>query len=107
MAFKRTHDIAVKTSSYTGNDGKTKNKYENIGYVLTKDDGGKMYFLNRTFNPAGIPVHEGNAETVLLSIFEVKQKSAMNESDFPEEPAAPVKPSKPVDDFIQNGIPVF
>lgn len=107
MAFKRTHDIAVKTNSYQDRDGKTKNKYENIGYVLTKDDGGKMYFLNRTFNPAGVPIHEGSAETVLLSIFEVKAKSGtMNESDFPEE-GATVSTAKSADDFIQNGVPVF
>ena len=104
MAFKRTHDIAVKTGSYQKN-GQTKNKYENVGFVLTKDDGGKMYFLNRTFNPAGAPIHDGNSETVLLSVFEVKPRGGtMSESDFPEEGASASKPS---DDFIKDGVPVF
>ena len=78
MSYRKTHDIAVKTGSYE-KDGKTKNRYENVGYVLTAEDGGKMYFLNRTFNPAGVPIHEGNEATVLLGVFEIKGRDGGSE----------------------------
>jgi hypothetical protein len=87
VSFKRTHDIAVKVGSYE-KDGKTKNRYENVGYVLTSEDGGKMYFLNRTFNPAGVPIHEGNEGTVLLGVFEVRGGSTASEPAKQEAPAA-------------------
>ena len=72
MGFRKTHDIAVKTGTYQKN-GETKNQYENVGYVLTGDDGGKMHCINRTFNPAGVPA-EGSASSVLLYIFEIRAK---------------------------------
>lgn len=72
MAFRKTHDLAVRTGSYTGSDGKEKGRYENVGHVLTGDDGGKLYCLKRTFNPAGVPNPEGR-DTVVLSVFEVRE----------------------------------
>jgi hypothetical protein len=71
MGFKKTHDIAVKVGSYEKN-GEQKNRYENIGYVLTGDDGQKMHFIKRTFNPAGCPMGKEGEDHVLVSIFEVK-----------------------------------
>ena len=97
MSFKRTHDIAVKTGSYE-KDGKTRNRYENVGYVLTGEDGGKMYFLNRTFNPAGVPIHEGNEGTVLLGIFEVRGNQQPSEPPKQEAPAVS-------GDAVQDTIP--
>ena len=74
MGFKKTHDIAVKVGSYQ-KDGATKNRYENVGYVLTGEDGSRMHFINRTFNPAGVPHEDGKAESaVLVSVFEIKEK---------------------------------
>jgi len=74
MGFKETHDIAVKVGSYQ-KDGQTKGRYENVGYVLTGEDGSKMHFINRTFNPAGVPHEDGKAESaVLVSVFEIKEK---------------------------------
>lgn len=82
MSYRKTHDIAVKTGSYE-KDGKTKNRYENVGYVLTAEDGGKMYFLNRTFNPAGVPHFDGASESVLLSMFEVRNDRVSNAASEP------------------------
>ena len=90
MAWKKTHTISVKTGSYTTRDGQTKNRYENIGRVMTNDaDGGKMYFLNRTFNPAGCPLNRDGDDAVLLSIFEDRPKDGqLAEDDFPDMPPA-------------------
>lgn len=87
-SWKKTHTISVKTGTYTTHDGQTKNRYENIGRVMTDSDtGGKMHFLKRTFNPAGVsPTKEGDDE-ILLSIFEDRpRESQMSEADFPESP---------------------
>ncbi|MFA7238976.1 MAG: hypothetical protein WC091_02615 [Sulfuricellaceae bacterium] len=69
MAKKR-YDLAVKVGSYTSN-GKEKNRYQNIGVVMEKDDGGTFILLERSFNPAGVPFKEGG-NTVMVSMFEPK-----------------------------------
>ena len=90
--WKKTHNISVKVGNYTTGNGEVKNKWENIGRVMTSDDGGKMYFLKRTFNPAGVPVNRENDDEILISIFEDKPREGqMSEADFPETPP-PVPP---------------
>jgi hypothetical protein len=75
MGFHKTHDIAVKVGSYEKN-GEQKNRYENIGYVLTGDDGKEMHFIKRTFNPAGCPMGRDGEDHVLVSIFAVKANNS-------------------------------
>lgn len=65
-------DIAVKVGTYE-KDGQAKNKYENIGKVFEKDDGGKFYTIKRTFNPAGVP-NPDNKDSIILSIFDKKEE---------------------------------
>ena len=84
--MKKLYDLAVKTGTYE-KDGETKNRYENVGSVMEKDDGGKFIFLNRTFNPAGVP-NSDNRSNVILSMFknEPKKESAPpppNDDDIP------------------------
>jgi hypothetical protein len=72
MAFKKTQDLAVAVSKYTDQaTGKEKNRYMNVGYVLEDEKGEKMYMLNRTFNPAGVP-NPDNRDTVILNRFDIK-----------------------------------
>ena len=96
-SWKKTHTISVKTGSYTTRDGQTKNRYENIGRVMTDmETGGKMYFLNRTFNPAGCPKRNDDDDAVLLSIFEDRPKEGqLAEDDFPDTPPALKAMAKP------------
>ena len=74
--MKKLYDLAVKTGTYE-KDGETKNRYENVGSVMEKDDGGRFILLNRTFNPAGVP-NPDNRSNVILSMFknEPKKESA-------------------------------
>lgn len=76
---KRTYDIAVKVGTYE-KDGETKNKYKNVGVIL-KGDTGSFILLDRTFNPAGAPIMDGNEEKVLLSLFEPKEKEEKPQDD--------------------------
>ena len=66
MSMSLKYNLAVVTSQYE-RDGQTKNRYKTIGKVLVDDNGGEMYLLDRTFNPAGCP---GDRDSVILSRFE-------------------------------------
>lgn len=76
--MKKLYDLAVKTGTYE-KDGETKNRYENVGSVMEKDDGGRLILLNRTFNPAGVP-NPDNRSNVILSMFKNEPK---NDDDVP------------------------
>lgn len=64
----KTHDLCVKVGTYTDKGGNEKARYENIGAVITKDDGGEFIMLKRTFNPAGVP-NPDNKDMVIVSLF--------------------------------------
>ena len=71
MATKKVYDLAVVVGSYTDNQGANKNKYQNVGAVLEKDDGRKFILLERWFNPAGVEARPGQS-SIILSLFEPK-----------------------------------
>jgi len=75
--MKKVKDLAVKTGTYQ-KDGQTKNRYMNVGIVMRGDDGNEFIFLERTFNPAGVPNPDGKS-TVLVSMFDVKDGQAKQE----------------------------
>jgi hypothetical protein len=80
--MKKVYDLAVKVGSYQ-KDGETKNRYENVGAIMSNDNG-QFMFLKRTFNPAGID-SEGK-ESIIISMFAPKEKSE-NSSKEPEIPS--------------------
>ena len=69
---KKAYDVAVVVGEYQ-KDGETKPQWLNVGVVLKKDDGKPFMLLNRTFNPAGVPISEDNQKTVLLNFFVPKK----------------------------------
>ena len=68
MATRKTHDLVIKTGSYTNNQGETKNRYENIGSMM-EGDNGPFIIMKRTFNPAGV-VNPENKDSLIVSCFE-------------------------------------
>jgi len=76
--MSKKYDIAVKVGEYEKN-GETKSKYENIG-VMLKGEHGPYILLKRTFNPAGVP-NPNNRDTVLISLFEPKEKQSNPEDE--------------------------
>jgi hypothetical protein len=48
-----------------------KKRWKNIGSVLETKDGGKVILIDRTFNPAGVPV-EGGRDQIMVSMFKPK-----------------------------------
>ena len=78
---KKTHDLAVKVGEYE-KDGQTKNRYQNIGMILEKDDSGRFMLLNRHFNPAGVPFKEGS-ETIMVYMFSATTSGKENKEEAP------------------------
>jgi len=91
MATHKKYDLAVVVDSYTV-DGKKKNKYQNIGSVMQKDDGSAFILLDRTFNPAGVPNPE-HRSTIIVSKFEPRQQG--NAPAAPAQQAQQQPPAQP------------
>lgn len=66
--MQKLKDLAVKTGEYV-KDGKTKNRYENIGGLFEKD-GNQFILMKRTFNPAGV---NSERDTILISMFDTQE----------------------------------
>ena len=76
MATKKVYDLAVKVGEYTDREGKVKGKYQNIGCVLEKEDGGKFLMIEKWFNPAGVPDLSNSGagrSSILVSMFPPKE----------------------------------
>ncbi|GAG89020.1 unnamed protein product [marine sediment metagenome] len=65
--------------------GELKGKWLNVGAVM-EGDNGKFIFINRTFNPAGVPNPDGR-DNIIVSMFTPKSKQVENTEP---EKAAPV-----------------
>lgn len=79
-------DLCVATGKYKDKDGNEKTRYENIGKIVQKDDGGEFILLKRTFNPAGVPNPE-DRDTVLVSMFSQKENNGGNASPQQSRPS--------------------
>ena len=67
----KKYDIVAKIGEYHSN-GETKNRYLNVGAVMSGEHGPYM-LLNKTFNPAGVP-GDLNKDSILLSLFEPRDR---------------------------------
>ncbi|SLN74860.1 hypothetical protein ROJ8625_04114 [Roseivivax jejudonensis] len=68
---RKLYDLAVKTDTYRDNQGNEKARWQNIGAVMSGDDGKQFLLLDRWFNPAGLP-NPDNRSNVIVSCFEPK-----------------------------------
>ena len=97
MSARKTHDLAVKTGTYTSN-GKEKGRWLNIGRVLEMDDGGRVLLIDRTFNPAGVP-NPDNRDSVMVSMFEPRERD-----DAPQQ-SAPAPAPRAQGGISQDDVP--
>lgn len=71
-------DMAVVVGTYEDrNTGQQKNRYRNIGVLMESENNGERYqylLLDRTFNPAGVPVKAGS-DKVLVSLFDQRERN--------------------------------
>lgn len=71
MAGKKTHDLKVKVGEYLDAAGSKKGRWITVGRVVQYDDGSEAFWIDRTFNPAGVPILEGKGgEAVAIRKFE-------------------------------------
>lgn len=75
MATSKKYDLAVVVGSYPDpQTGVNKNRYQTIGTVLEKDDGGKFILLDPLINLAAIPRGQGR-DMIMVSMFEPKDNN--------------------------------
>lgn len=71
MPYNKVKDIAVAVSSYTDRNGNEKARWQTVGAMMKSEKGKFVIFLDRTFNPAGVPNPDGR-ESVMLNLFDPK-----------------------------------
>jgi hypothetical protein len=69
----KLYDLGVVVGSYTTGQGEEKKRWKTIGSVIETKDGGKVILIDRTFNPAGVPVEPGR-DSVMVSMFKPRDK---------------------------------
>jgi hypothetical protein len=68
--MRKVKDLCVKIGSYQ-KDGQEKGRWKTIGAIIDDGKGGEFMFLDRSFNPAGVPFKEGS-ESIVVSMFDPK-----------------------------------
>lgn len=103
MAISKKYDVAVKTGSYTDGQGQTKNRYMNIGAVMTGDNG-PFLLLDPMVNLAAVPREPGK-DRVICSLFEPRQDGAQAPAPAAQRPTAPRPAAPPAGGFDDSDIP--
>lgn len=70
--MNKLYDLAVRTGEYQTRSGETKSQWLNIGAVMQNDKRESFILLNRSFNPAGIPVRDNGSSQIIVSLFKPK-----------------------------------
>ena len=93
MATKR-HDLAVKVSEYTDQQGQVKGRWVNIGAVFDGQDGKPFITINRHFNPAGALFKPGS-DAIMVSCFEPKDGAGQPTQQQQRPAQAPAQHRQP------------
>jgi len=104
MATRKIHDLAVVVGSYTDSTGATKHRYQNIGVMMEKDDGGRFIIMERFFNPAGVMYDPERGNSIMVSMFDPKPRGERQGGDFVPTGIGPKPESVAVgaDDFSDD-----
>lgn len=92
----KLYDLAVVAGTYTDRTGQEKKRWKTIGSVLETRDGGKVILIDRTFNPAGVPVEPGR-DQIMVSMFAPKEPTS---GAMPHSPAAAAAPYTDIESDI-------
>lgn len=71
MSFTRKFELVCKVGTYN-KDGQTKNRYANVGALMSDDSGKQFLLIDPCFNFAGI--NRGDKDRVIVNLFEPKSK---------------------------------
>lgn len=75
---KNVKDLCVKIGEWTDGQGVTKPRWKTIGVAIENDKGGWMLSIERTFNPAGMPVDPKYPDTCIINMFDKKAKDGVS-----------------------------
>ena len=78
--MQKLYDLAVVVSKYSTRDGQEKSRWENIGAMFERQDGGKFIMLKASFNPAAISRKEGS-DSIAVSLFPPKKRDDRNNAN--------------------------
>lgn len=81
----KLYDLTVTTGTYEVN-GEKKYRTLNVGSVWEGKDGRPFTRLNRSFNPAGVPVPDLSQDSIICNMWEPKDRP---QSPAPKAGAAP------------------
>lgn len=73
--MSRLKDLAVKVGSYVDNQGNQKNRYQNIGVLMSGNDGGQYILLDPLINLAAVP-REAGKDRIMVSMFDPREPGA-------------------------------
>jgi hypothetical protein len=73
----KMYDVAVKVGE---NNGKA--IWKTVGVVL-KGDKGPFMLLDRTFNPAGVPLGDRNQQSIMVNLFIPKEEAPAHSGHVP------------------------
>lgn len=79
--MKKIYDLCVKVGEYQSN-GETKSRFQTVGSCMENDEGKMFLFVNKTFNPAGVPGKD-NSESIIVSMFVPKDRPKVNPEKTP------------------------
>ena len=86
----KVKDLKVVTGTYTDRNGQEKKSWKTIG-ALMENQNGQYLMIDRTFNPAGVPVKDGQS-SIMVSMFDHKEDEAGKKqvNEQPEKVSASV-----------------
>ena len=85
--MSKKYDVVARVGSYKDQTGQEKGRFENVGAVISNQNGGFNLLLKKTFNPAGLA--EEGKESIILSLFEPQQQGQQRPQQAPAPQAAP------------------
>lgn len=102
--MSKKYDVVARVGSYTDSNGQEKGRFENVGAVITNQNGGFNLLLKKTFNPAGLA--EPGKESIILSLYEPQQSEQQPQQRANSAPPQrqPARGSMK-DDFDSDQIP--
>ena len=96
MAMKPTHDLMVKTGSYTDRDGNQKNRWLKIGSRFQRDDGSEAIKLDCL--PTGLPEWTG-----WVSVYPIMPKGEQSGNGYGQSQPQPQPASQPASAWEDAG----
>lgn len=91
MPYKTIKELSVVTGKYTDRNGNEKAQWKSIGRMLKSENGKYVIVIDRTFNPAGVPIEDGRCDSVMVQLFDPKERHSQSTGQKTEVPP-PAKP---------------